>query len=147
MGGDLDRLYHEKVQLWARKVRYDRRLASFSTSLTEQSAVCGSRITLDFVYSDRLVTDIGWMTRSCMLGMASTACLVEFGVQEDISSIIDAGRKLEMLLKGFDPQFDGKWRELEIFRAGMEFPSRHTSILLPFSVAEKAWIGFDSSEK
>lgn len=139
MVGDLEGLYHNKVRSWARKVRYDRRIVSPSITVTERGAVCGSRVTMDFVYSEKVVSAIGWTVRSCILGMASTACLAEIGQQNDIFCIIDAGRKLELLLKGSEPEFDGEWNELEMFRSATGFPSRHTAILLPFKIAEMSW--------
>lgn len=134
----LTALYQDNIRLWARKVRNDRRLAHADVSINRSSPVCGSRLTLDFAFETDRIADLGWMTRACILGMASTAIFVHAATGLTLGEIGTVGDQLRGLLAGEDVTFDDRWEALLLFCAARDFPSRHASIMLPFAIAAEA---------
>lgn len=137
MSSDLDSLYQKEIRMWAQKLRQDRYLNNITITETSQSKICGSRMSLQFLIQNNEILDIGWKIRACILGMASAACFVEFARDDDVLKTIEVGQKLEHLLKGASVSFSGRWDKLNMFVAAQEFPSRHDSILLPFTILMK----------
>jgi NifU-like protein involved in Fe-S cluster formation len=138
MAGDLAALYQQQVRSWARKVRNDHRLARPVLTITRASPTCGSSLTLDLICADGRITEVGWRARACTLGMASTGVFVTVAPGMALEEILRVGLDLERLLDRHDVSFDDRWSDLEMFQAARSFPSRHSSILLPFAIAAEA---------
>lgn len=134
MDADLASLYRDHVRMWARKVHKDRRLAKPDVTLARTSRACGSRLTLDLIFKNDHLFDIGWMARTCTLGMASTAVFVASAPGLSLEEIQAVGCELSRLLEGNDMRFDARWKALTMFCAARDFPGRHSSILLPFAI-------------
>lgn len=135
---DVTALYQDAIRLWARKVRNDRRLAHPDVTISKTSAVCGSRLMLDLAFAADQIVDVGWMTRACLLGMASTAIFVHAAKGQSCAEIESAGHQLRRLLHGEDVTFDAHWEALALFRVAKDFPTRHASILLAFEIGAEA---------
>lgn len=136
---DLAALYQPRIRELASRVRNDKRLELPDVTVTCRSPVCGSTLTLDVSYSGETISELGWRSRACTLGMASTAIFVKAAIEQSADQIAQAGKALEQLLAGCaDITFDERWSSLSLFEAAREFPSRHRSIMLPFNAAEEA---------
>ena len=125
-------LYQPRIREHAARVRADRRLATPDVTVTCRSPVCGSMLTLDMVFHEDKLAQIGWKARACTLGMASLGIVARAGISQTQSQIADVGRQLSALLQGEAIAFPDPWRELDLFCAARTFPTRFGSIALPF---------------
>lgn len=140
MTGDaeLAALYQRELRDWAAQVRNDKRLASPKASVTRNSRTCGSSVTLDIQHDGDRILELGWRTRACTLGMASTAIVVRNALGLSFPDVAEAGGMLRRVLAGEDVSFPKRWENLASFTAARNFPSRHTSIMLPFEALAEA---------
>ncbi|WP_029056928.1 iron-sulfur cluster assembly scaffold protein [Stappia stellulata] len=136
---DLAALYQERVRHWAARVRNDRRLSHPAITVTKNSPICGSALTLDVRADGRTLVELGYRVRACTLGMAATAVVVANGAGKPVEEILSAGKTLRRLLAGEDVDFPPPWNALEMFVAARSFQSRHGSILLPFEAISDAF--------
>ncbi|MDD8024423.1 MAG: iron-sulfur cluster assembly scaffold protein [Paracoccaceae bacterium] len=125
-------LYQPRIREHAARVRADRRLATPDVTVTCRSPVCGSMLTLDMVFHEDKLAQIGWKARACTLGMASLGIVARAGISQTESQIADVGRQLSALLQGEAIAFPDPWSELDLFCAARTFPTRFGSITLPF---------------
>jgi NifU-like protein involved in Fe-S cluster formation len=135
---DVQALYSADIRGWARKVRADRRLVPADASISRVSRTCGSTVTLDVRYEGETITALGYHTRSCTLGMATTAVMVQLAPGRSFQEIDMAGQMLTRLLAGEDVRFPSDWEVLAMLAAARAFPSRHGAILLPFDILQRA---------
>lgn len=136
---DLAALYQPRIRELAARVRNDKRLKLPDVTVTCRSPVCGSTLTLDVSYSSKAILELGWRSRACTLGMASTAIFVNAAIDQSPAQIAQAGKALEQLLAGrTDITFEERWSSLSLFEAAREFQTRHGSIMLPFKASEQA---------
>jgi len=124
-------LYQPRIREHAARVRADRRLAAPDVTVTCRSPVCGSMLTLDLVFREDKLAQIGWKARACTLGMASLGIVARAGIGQTESQIADVGRQLSDLLQGKAVIFPEPWSELDLFCAARTFPPRFGSIALP----------------
>ncbi|WP_435656672.1 iron-sulfur cluster assembly scaffold protein [Brucella pituitosa] len=136
-------LYHRDLRDWATLVRNDKRLVPPDVSITRNSRTCGSSITLDIRRDEDLILEVGWRTRACTLGMASTAVVVRHAPGQSVAEVAHVAEKLRRLLAGENVSFTGQWEDLARFTAARDFPTRHNSIMLPF----EALAGVDHSDR
>lgn len=135
---DLAALYQRGLRDLAAGVRNDRRLVPADASITRTSRTCGSTVTLDVQWRGNAIGALGWRTRACTLGMASTAIVVRHATGETCASVGEIAGLLRRLLAGEAVTFPEPWRDLAMFEAARAFPSRFGSILLPFEAVAGA---------
>lgn len=135
---DLSALYQRGLREMAARVRNDRRLVPADISVTRTSRSCGSSVTIDIRRDGDLITELGWRTRACTLGMAATAVMVQGAVGQSFAAVEEIAGMLRSLLQGDDMSFPERWKPLEMFVAARSFPSRHGSIMLPFDALAEA---------
>lgn len=135
---ELAALYQNDLRQWAAQVRNDRRLVPAEVSVTRTSRTCGSSVTLDIRCDNEKILELGWRTRACTLGMASTSIVVRHAPCRSFVEIAQTAEALRRLLAGEDVAFPEQWKELARFAAARNFPTRHNSIMLPFEALAEA---------
>lgn len=132
-------LYQPRIREHAARVRIDRRLATPDVTVTCSSPVCGSMLTLDLLIAEGRLAQIGWKARACTLGMASLGIVARAGIGQTESQIAEVGRQLSALLQGEEVAFPDPWGELVLFCAARTFPTRFSSIALPFQAVAQGF--------
>ena len=118
------------------KVLRDRRLpVPPADSVTVHSRLCGSQLTLDARIENQKVSALGYRVRSCSLGQAATAIVVDHAEGLDAATVRRIHAQLQQILSGEDIRCD--WPELEIFAHVKDSPARHGAVLLPFRALEE----------
>lgn len=135
---DLAALYQRDLRDWAAQVRADRRLVPADASITRTSRTCGSSVTLDIRRDGGRILELGWRTRACTLGMASTAVVMRNAPGQSLAEVAQVAEALRRLLAGEDVSFPRPWQDLARFTAARSFPARHNSIMLPFEALIEA---------
>lgn len=131
-------LYNRDILRLAASIPHQRRLTAPQASVSKQSPVCGSRVTVDLVTDgEGRVAEIGQEVRACALGQASAALMGAHAIGRTPEELAEARDGLAAFLAGRsdDP---GAWPGLAIFDAARPFTARHPSILLAFEAAAEA---------
>jgi len=131
-------LYNRDILRLAASIPHQRRLAAAQASVTRQSTVCGSRVTVDVVTDgEGKVVELGQEVRACALGQASASLMGAHALGRGPEELAEARDELADFLAGRrdDP---GAWPGLAVFREARPFTARHPSILLAFEAAAEA---------
>lgn len=124
------------LQAYAQKARKDLRLrVPPADSVTIQSPLCGSQLTLDARIEDgRVRGELGHRIRACSLGQAATMIVAAHADGLDLPTVRKVHGQLQAILDGSGEHSD--WPELEIFAQVRDVPNRHGAVLLPFRALE-----------
>jgi NifU-like protein involved in Fe-S cluster formation len=131
-------LYNRDLLRLAASIPHQRRLGSPQASVTKQSPICGSRITVDVMMDEEgRVAELGQEVRACALGQASASLMGAHAVGRAPEELAQARDSLADFLAGRrdDP---GDWPGLAVFVEARRFTARHASILLAFEAAAEA---------
>ena len=131
-------LYNRDILRLAASIPHQRRLAAPQASVTRQSPVCGSRVTVDMVVDPQgRVAELGQEVRACALGQAAAALMGAHALGRAPEELAEARDRLADFLAGRrdDP---GGWPGLGVFGEARRFTARHLSILLAFDAAAEA---------
>lgn len=127
---------YEALKAHTPKVLRDRRLpVPPADSVTVHSRLCGSQLTLDARIENQKLSALGYRVRSCSLGQAATAIVVDHAEGLDAATTRRIHEQLQHILSGKDTHCE--WPELEIFAHVKDSPARHGSALLPFRALEE----------
>ena len=114
-------------------------LASPDGTAREVSKLCGSWLEIDLSINGGKVIDCALRVQACALGQASAAILKEGIVGATLDELRDARDSLRVMLKeGGDPPKD-RFAKLALLSGVSKYPARHTSTLLAFEAAVKAF--------
>jgi NifU-like protein involved in Fe-S cluster formation len=131
-------LYNRDILRLAASIPHQHRLEAPQASVTRQSPVCGSRVTVDLVVdAEGRVAEIGQEVRACALGQAAAALMGANALGRSPEELAEARDRLAEFLAGRrdDP---GDWPGLAVFGEARRFTARHPSILLAFDAAAEA---------
>lgn len=137
-------LYQSEIRSLAASVRNDRCLEAPTVTATKRSTVCGSFVTIDLLMVGPRIEAIGYQARACTLGMAATAILAKNAPGCTIDDISKIAEELRAILAGEKAAYKQSrttrsgWASLEYFISARPYPSRHSSILLPFEAIAEA---------
>jgi NifU-like protein involved in Fe-S cluster formation len=131
-------LYNRDILRLAASIPHQRRLEAPRASVTKQSPVCGSRVTVDVVTDEQgRVVELGQEVRACALGQASASLMGAHALGRDAGELAEARDHLADFLAGRRDDA-GHWPGLAIFEEARPFTARHASILLAFEAAAEA---------
>ena len=131
-------LYNRDILRLAASIPHQQRLAAPQASVTKQSPVCGSRVTVDVVTDEAgRVVELGQEVRACALGQATASLMGAHALGRAADELAAARDSLADFLAGRrdDP---GDWPGLAVFGDARRFTARHPSILLAFDAAAEA---------
>ncbi len=133
-----DSLYNEKILALAADLKKVDRLAEPDVSVTVSSALCGSRVKVDLVFREGVVTDYGQEVRACALGQSSASLMKKIVIGQSAASIRKAAGQMRDMLAGKSGPPDGDWAAYASLLPARDHRSRHASVLLPFDGVVKA---------
>ena len=128
----LNDIYNKKILGFAGNIPRLERLPEPDATVTEVSRTCGSQVTVDIKFDGSKVTDFGHDVKACALGQAASSIMarnVIGATEEELCTVRDQIRA--MLKQGGTPP-GGKWADLEVLAPVVDFPARHTSVMLTF---------------
>jgi len=131
-------LYNRDILRLAASIPHQRRLDAPQASVSKQSPVCGSRVTVDLVADNEgRVMALGQEVRACALGQASAALMGAHAIGRAPEELAKARDRLAAFLAG-ERDDPGEWPGLAVFAEARRFTARHASILLAFEAAAEA---------
>jgi len=134
----IDDLYSSRILALAANMPRAGRLAAPEASAERVAKLCGSRIVVDLVLTDGLVSDFGQEVQACALGQASAAILGANIIGATVGEIRQARDGLRAMLKEAGPAPEGRFADLGVLAPVKDYPARHASTLLAFEAALEA---------
>ena len=134
----IDDLYSSRILALAANMPRAGRLAAPQASAEKVAKLCGSRIIVDLVLTDGLVSDFAQEVQACALGQASAAILGANIIGSTVDDIRQARDALRAMLKEAGPAPEGRFADLGVLAPVSDYPARHASTLLAFEAALEA---------
>jgi NifU-like protein involved in Fe-S cluster formation len=134
----IDDLYSNRILALAANMPRAGRLAAPQASAEKVAKLCGSRIIVDLVLTDGLVSDFAQEVQACALGQASAAILGANILGATVDDIRQARDALRAMLKEAGPAPEGRFADLGVLAPVKDYPARHASTLLAFEAALEA---------
>ncbi len=136
-------LYNKEILRLAASIPRLFRLPDPDVTITKTSRICGSRVTIDAVVHEGVITDYGQEVKACALGQAACSLVGRRIIGQTRESFAPAFQAIQdILVAGDDPVQE--WAELSVFLPVREHKARHASVLLPFQAVIEA---FDQIER
>ena len=134
----LSDLYQEKLLDYANSLKRYKRLSHPTGTGTAVSRSCGSRVTVDLILVDNLITEIGLDVEACALGSASSAIVAENIIGKTIKEMTLLGETIDNMLKKNGPAPHGVWFSYALLEPAKDLENRHQSICLIFDAIRRA---------
>ena len=134
----IDDLYSSKILALAANMPRSGRLTAPDASSEKIAKLCGSRICVDVVVRDGVVTDFGQEVKACALGQAAAAVLGANVIGASLDEIDAARGALHAMLKTGGPAPEGRFSDLAMLAPVKDYPPRHASTMLAFEAASDA---------
>lgn len=134
----IDDVYNRRILDLALNIPRIGRLEAPQASVTRQSRLCGSEVTVDVVLDGDRVVDYAQRVKACALGQASSAVLAGHVIGATIEEIRAARDGLRAMLKDGAPPPEGRFADLAALEPVRDYKARHTSVLLPFDATVEA---------
>ena len=134
----IDDLYSAKILTLAANMPRAGRLASPDGSAEKVAKLCGSRIVVDVVLNEGVVSDFAQDVKACALGQAAAAVLGANVVGASPAEIEMARDQFRAMLKAGGPSPTGRFAGLSMLEPVKDYPPRHASSLLAFEAAVEA---------
>lgn len=129
---DLIKLYSARILELAAALPLTDRLAKPTGTAMARSPLCGSKVTVDVVVEDGVITAYGQDVKACALGQAA-ASVVGSHVIGATRDEVQAGRDaLAAMLAGEADAVPGRFEGLSVLQPASAYKNRHASILLAF---------------
>lgn len=135
-------LYNRDILRLASQLEYN---SSFSSKFEKNSirlaemkaSICGSTASVKLAMRNDVILEALIDIKSCALGQASTALLLEYLQGKDYEAIANMRATLKSRLEGDDNDIS-VFPKLEILDAAIGYSARHSAILLPYDALLKA---------
>lgn len=131
-------IYNKKILAFAADIPRLQRLQAPDATAVAHSKLCGSKVTVDLVMKDGVVTDFGHDVKACALGQASSSIMARHVVGSSAGELRDLREAMYRMLKEGGPAPGGRWADLEALLPVRDFKARHASTLLTFDAVVDA---------
>jgi NifU-like protein involved in Fe-S cluster formation len=131
-------IYNKKILSFAADIPRLTRLPAPDATAVVHSKLCGSKVTIDLVMRDGVVSDFGHDVKACALGQASSSIMARHVVGSTSRELRALREQMHRMLKenGDPPQ--GKWADCEALLPVRDYKARHASTLLTFDAVVDA---------
>lgn len=137
-----DQLYNTRILRLAASIPHQERLETPQATVQKVSPICGSRVTVDVVMENGVVSRFGQEVRACALGQAAASLVGRSVIGRSAAELAALRDAMRAFLNGeaidWASYENGLWSDLEIFAPAVAFKSRHGSILLAFEASAQA---------
>ena len=138
MKSALSDLYQEELLAYASAVEQFSRLQKPTGTGTAVSRSCGSRVTVDLMLLEDVISDIGLDVDACALGSASSAIVAEKAAGKTLDEISSLGQSIWCMLRDGGAIPTGDWETFKFLAPAKVLENRHQSICLIFDAIKKA---------
>ena len=140
-------IYNRKILGFAADIPRLQRLQAADATAVAISKLCGSKVTVDVVLKDGVVSDFGHVVKACALGQASSSIMARHVVGSTPDELRALRQQMYKMLKEDGPPPAGKWSDLEALLPVKDFKPRHASTLLTFDAVVDALNQIEAKQK
>ncbi len=134
----IDELYSREILRRTTQLLHVGRLTNPQASADKVAKLCGSTVHIELSLDGDRVSDFAQEIQACALGQAAAAILSQHVVGATADEVFAARDGLRALLKGGEPVFPERFKDLEILKSVKDFPARHASTLLALEATSEA---------
>ena len=134
----INEIYNRKILEFAADIPRLQRLDAPDATAVAVSRLCGSKVTVDVVMENGVVSDFGHEVKACALGQASSSIMARHVVGATPDELRQVRAQMYAMLKEGGPPPSGKWADLEALLPVRDFKARHASTLLTFDAVVDA---------
>jgi NifU-like protein involved in Fe-S cluster formation len=139
-------IYNRKILEFAADIPALHRLDHPDATAVAHSRLCGSKVTVDLMMRDGVVTDFGHDVKACALGQASSSIMARHVVGATGTELKTLREQMYKMLKEQGEPPTGKWADLEALVPVRDFKARHASTLLTFDAVVDAVSQIEAKE-
>ena len=143
----INEIYNRQILGFAADIPRLQRLAHPDATAMAISRLCGSKVTVDVVMKDGVVSDFGQEVKACALGQASSSIMARHVVGSTADELRQLRDQMYRMLKEEGAAPTGKWAELEALLPVRDFKARHASTLLTFDAVVDAVNQIEAKQK
>jgi NifU-like protein involved in Fe-S cluster formation len=134
----LDDIYNRRILELAADIPRLGRLAAPMATAVAHSKLCGSKVTIDLVMENGVVTDFAHDVKACALGQASSSIMARHVIGADAAELRKLRDDIRRMLKENGPSPEGRWADAKVLEPVRDFKARHASTLLTFDAVVDA---------
>ena len=134
---DLFELYSNQILSLAADLPLLERLNTPDATISSQTKLCGSIITIDLNVNNNIIMDYSHEVKACALGQASASILAKDIVGKTGEQIISVRDAVFQMLNGSNYELD-IFPQYQILTPASEFKNRHDSIMLSLDAVVQA---------
>ncbi len=134
----INEIYNGRILALAADIPRLRRLDHPDASAQAISKLCGSKVAVDVVLKDGVISDFGQDVKACALGQATSSIMGRHVIGSTPDELRALRQQMYQMLKEDGPAPSGKWSELEALLPVRDFKARHASTLLTFDAVVDA---------
>jgi NifU-like protein involved in Fe-S cluster formation len=134
----LDDIYNRRILELAADIPRLGRLKTPMATATAHSKLCGSKVTVDLVMKDGVVTDFAHEVKACALGQASSSIMARQVIGASGAELSAARDAVRRMLKENGAPPAGRFAEAAVLEPVRDFKARHASTLLTFDAVVDA---------
>jgi NifU-like protein involved in Fe-S cluster formation len=134
----LDDIYNRRILELAAHIPRLGRLAAPMATAVAHSKLCGSKVTVDIVVENGVVTDFAHEVKACALGQASSSIMASHVVGSTGEELRVLRDSVRAMLKDNGAPPTGKWQDTVVLQPVSAFKARHASTLLTFEAVVDA---------
>lgn len=135
----IDDIYNKDVLRLAADISRTDRLATPDATVSLNSPLCGSTITVDIKVRNGKIADYAHDIKACALGQAAASVVAATIIGSDRNALSKVMDQVAAMLAGGGTPPDGAWAALAALAPATAATSRHGAILLPFKAVLQAW--------
>jgi NifU-like protein involved in Fe-S cluster formation len=143
----LDDIYNQRILALAAHIPRLGRLPAPMATAVAHSKLCGSKITVDIVMENGIVTDFAHEIKACALGQASSSIMASHVIGSTAEELRAVQTTIRKMLKENGAPPTGKWHDAVVLQPVSAFKARHASTLLTFDAVVDAVGQIEAKEK
>jgi NifU-like protein involved in Fe-S cluster formation len=134
----LDDIYNRRILELAADIPLLGRLTAPMATATVHSKLCGSRVTVDVIMSNGVVSDFGHEVKACALGQAASSIMARHVIGSTPHELRQVRDQVRAMLKDNGAAPGGRWEDARVLEPVRDFKARHASTLLTFDAVVDA---------
>ncbi|NBQ39323.1 MAG: iron-sulfur cluster assembly scaffold protein [Alphaproteobacteria bacterium] len=134
----INEIYNKRILELAADIPRQGRLPHPDASVTVNSKLCGSTVTVDITMQGGKITDFAQEVKACALGQASSSIMARHVIGATPQEMRDIRTLVRTMLKENGTPPTGKWADLAVLEPVRDYKARHASTLLTFDAVVKA---------
>ena len=134
----INEIYNRKILEFAADIPFLKRLDHPDATAVAHSRLCGSKVTVDLVMKDGVITAFGQDVKACALGQASSSIMARHVMGSTARELRTLRDVMYNRLKENGDVPVGTWTDLEALLPVRDYKARHASTLLTFDAVVDA---------